>query len=69
MKKMGWRPRSPTRADRVESVMAGVLAGAAVGIATWYLARMLTAREPLSLTPPGDDPPNPRRPVKGVGTG
>lgn len=53
----------------MESVLAGVLAGAAVGVATWYLAHLLRAREPLSLAPPGDPHPDSRRPEEGAGTG
>lgn len=69
-----WRPRTPTRADRAGSVLAGLLAGAAVGVAVGYVTRLLRAREPLSLAPPGDAHapsanPDSRRPEKGAGDG
>jgi len=67
--KPAWRPRESTRADGAASTLAGLLAGAAVGVATWYLARLVLTREPLSLAPPGDSHPDSRRPEKGAGTG
>lgn len=52
-----WVPAPP---DRRESVLSGLLGGAVglgAGLATWYVARTLMAREPVvqSLERPGGD--------------
>jgi len=48
----------PTGRDRAVAAVVATALGASVGVVTFYLARMMVAREPLpEFPPPEDDPP------------
>lgn len=68
----GWRRRRPSRVEKVDSALTGLLVGAAAGFAAWYVARLVLARDPVFLRAPsrrGDDRPIPPDSGKGGGAG
>jgi len=55
-----WVRMEPTRRDRAVAAVLATTLGATVGVVTYYLARLVVAREPLSELPPADDDDPPR---------
>lgn len=72
MTRRRWIRMPPEREDTVGAAALAVVAGVGVGVATWYVARLLLAREPVGA-PPGTSSearlpePAPRLPARSGG--